>query len=91
MALKGKATQSYLHANGFAYNAIDGNRDATYGHGSCTHTVSHLNPWWRVDLLQKTKIFSVIITSSVEAPSTLNGAEIRIGDSLENNGINNPR
>ena len=92
VALRGKATQSDLYGNGFAYNAIDGNRDGMYRHGSCTHTEAHLNPWWRVDLLQKYKVFSVIITNRKDAlPSRLNGAEIRIGNSLNNNGINNPR
>ncbi|XP_062395744.1 uncharacterized protein LOC134083436 [Sardina pilchardus] len=91
VALKGKATQSDLYGNGFAYNAIDGNRDGVYDHGSCTHTKAHLNPWWRVDLLQNHKVFSVVITNMVDAPSRLNGAEIRIGNSLEQNGINNPR
>ncbi|KAL2079106.1 hypothetical protein ACEWY4_024850 [Coilia grayii] len=92
VALRGKATQSDLFGNAFAYNAIDGNRDAIFGHGSCTHTNANLNSWWRVDLLQKYKVFSVIITNRVDAvPHRLNGAEIRIGNSLENNGINNPR
>ncbi|KAL2084799.1 hypothetical protein ACEWY4_020317 [Coilia grayii] len=92
VALRGKATQSDLHGQGFAYNAIDGNRDGIYSHGSCTHTKAHLNPWWRVDLLQKHKVFSVIITNTVDSVSSrLNGAEIRIGNSLDNNGINNPR
>ncbi|XP_031431785.1 fucolectin-like [Clupea harengus] len=92
VALRGKATQSDLHGYGFAYNAIDGNRDGIYGHGSCTHTKAHFNPWWRVDLLQKYKVFSVRITNTVDSvPSRLNGAEIRIGNSLDNNGINNPR
>ncbi|XP_041920157.1 fucolectin-1-like [Alosa sapidissima] len=91
VALKGKATQSDLSENGFANNAIDGNHDANASHGSCTQTQSNLNPWWRVDLLQNYKVFSVIITNRILFPSRLNGAEIRIGNSLEQNGVNNPR
>ncbi|KAG5271455.1 hypothetical protein AALO_G00180000 [Alosa alosa] len=92
VALKGKATQSDLYGYGFAKNAIDGNRrDNNYGQGPCTHTQYNLNPWWRVDLLQKYEVFSVIITSRNAYSSRLNGAEIRIGNSLEQNGINNPR
>ncbi|XP_063045207.1 fucolectin-4-like [Engraulis encrasicolus] len=92
VALRGKATQSHLHLLGFAYNAIDGNRDGIWGHGSCSCTEAHLNPWWRVDLLQTHKVFSVIITNRLDGYTTrLNGAEIRIGNSLDNNGINNPR
>ncbi|XP_076136639.1 uncharacterized protein LOC143119200 isoform X1 [Alosa pseudoharengus] len=91
VALRGKATQADIFGNGFAYNAIDGNRDSIYVHGSCSSTEAHLNPWWRVDLLQNHKVFSVIITNRVAVPSRLNGAEIRIGNSLKQNGINNPR
>ncbi|XP_062395743.1 uncharacterized protein LOC134083435 [Sardina pilchardus] len=91
VALKGKATQSELYGNGFAYNAIDGNRDSNYFHGSCSCTERHLNPWWRVDLLQNHKVFSVVITNRATVPTRLDGAEIRIGNSLEQNGINNPR
>ncbi|KAG5267201.1 hypothetical protein AALO_G00219120 [Alosa alosa] len=86
VALKGKATQSDLYGKGFANNAIDGNRDGLYHHGSCTHTEAHLNPWWRVDLLQ-----SHLNPNTVDVPSRLNGAEIRIGNSLEQNSISNPR
>lgn len=92
VALKGKATQSNLYGNGFASNAIDGNKDGVYGHGSCTHTVNDLNPWWRLDLLKRHKVSSVVITNTIDSvPVRLNGAEIRIGNSLDNNGNNNPR
>ncbi|XP_048093128.1 fucolectin-4-like, partial [Alosa alosa] len=91
VALKGKATLSDLYGHGIAYNAIDGNRDGIYDHGSCAHTKVHLSPWWRVDLLQKYKVFSVIITTEVRVPERLDGAEIRIGNSLVDNGVNNPR
>ncbi|XP_062399921.1 fucolectin-like [Sardina pilchardus] len=91
VALKGKATLSNLYGHGIAYNAIDGNRDGIYDHGSCAHTKVHLSPWWRVDLLQKYKVFSVIITTEVSVPERLDGAEIRIGNSLIDNGVNNPR
>uniref|UniRef100_A0A8C1M491 Si:ch211-215k15.4 n=1 Tax=Cyprinus carpio TaxID=7962 RepID=A0A8C1M491_CYPCA len=92
VALKGKATQISLYGNGFASSAIDGNKDAVYSHGSCTHTLNDLNPWWRLDLLKKHKVFLVVITNRVDAvPERLNGAEIRIGNSLDNDGNNNPR
>uniref|UniRef100_A0A9J8B8P0 Si:ch211-215k15.4 n=1 Tax=Cyprinus carpio carpio TaxID=630221 RepID=A0A9J8B8P0_CYPCA len=92
VALKGRATQISLYGNGFASNAVDGNKDGVYGHGSCTHTNKALNPWWRLDLLKRHKVFSVVITNTVDSvPQRLNGAEIRIGNSLDNNGNNNPR
>lgn len=92
VAIRGKATQSSLYGSGFAFNAIDGNRNGVYGDGSCTHTQAKINPWWRVDLLKTYKVFSVTVTNTLDSiPSRLNGAEIRIGNSLESNGINNPR
>ncbi|XP_044065516.1 fucolectin-4 [Siniperca chuatsi] len=91
LALQGKASQSSLHSTGIAYNAIDGNRASDWGEGSCTHTSNNLNPWWRVDLGKTHKVFSVNITNYRNYPLRINGAEIRIGDSLENNGNNNPR
>uniref|UniRef100_A0A8C7FWB4 F5/8 type C domain-containing protein n=2 Tax=Oncorhynchus kisutch TaxID=8019 RepID=A0A8C7FWB4_ONCKI len=92
VALYGKATQSSLNEFGIPGNAIDGNRNAIWIGGSCTHTLQDINAWWRVDLLKTYKVFSIIITNTVDGvPSRLNGAEIRIGDSLKDNGINNPR
>ncbi|XP_034001615.1 pentraxin fusion protein-like [Trematomus bernacchii] len=93
LALQGKATQSSArNFDGTAYNAIDGNRLSAWGQGSCTHTKADFNPWWRLDLGKTHKIFSVKITNNLDrTPTRLNGAEIRIGDSLENNGNNNPR
>ncbi|XP_046886069.1 uncharacterized protein LOC124474171 isoform X2 [Hypomesus transpacificus] len=92
VAIAGKATQSSVHGSGFANNAIDGNRNGVYEDGSCTHTKATINPWWRVDLLKTYRVFSVTVTNTVNSvPERLNGAEIRIGHSLDGNGINNPR
>ncbi|XP_041649962.1 fucolectin-1-like [Cheilinus undulatus] len=91
LALQGQAAQSSLHSTGFAYHAIDGNRASHWSQASCTHTVSEYNPWWRLDLGKTHKVFSVNITNYRNAPLWINGAEIRIGESLDNNGNNNPR
>ncbi|NP_001297821.1 fucolectin isoform X1 [Esox lucius] len=94
VALAGKATQSnqYEHIFAHASNAIDGNRNPNYYDGSCSHTRQQTNSWWRVDLLQSHHINSVVITNRGDCCETrIYGAEIRIGDSLDNNGINNPR
>ncbi|XP_061084764.1 fucolectin-5-like [Conger conger] len=95
VAIRGKATQSalfpgewaaYCHAS----NAIDGNRDSVQRHGSCTHTTNVPNPWWRVDLLQSYTITSVTLTNRADCCSDrITGAQIRIGDSLADNGISN--
>ncbi|XP_073702911.1 uncharacterized protein [Garra rufa] len=92
VALQGKATQISLYGNYYASNANDGNKDSVFIHGSCTHTEIALSPWWRLDLLKRHKVFSVVITNTVDnVPLRLNGAEIRIGNSLDNNGNNNTR
>ncbi|KAI4903210.1 hypothetical protein NFI96_030955, partial [Prochilodus magdalenae] len=92
VALGGRAAQSSLYDRGFPANAIDGNRDAAYVHGSCTRTVKELSPWWRLDLLNRHKVFNITVTPSLGAHSVQpKGAEIRIGDSLENHGNRNPR
>ncbi|XP_055020154.1 fucolectin-like isoform X2 [Boleophthalmus pectinirostris] len=89
LALQGKATQSSLYKNYVAYNAIDGNRNTEWS--TCSHTDNNLNPWLRLDLRKTHRIFTVNVTNVIEASTRLDGAEIRIGDSLENNGNNNSR
>uniref|UniRef100_A0A3B4CR54 Fucolectin tachylectin-4 pentraxin-1 domain-containing protein n=1 Tax=Pygocentrus nattereri TaxID=42514 RepID=A0A3B4CR54_PYGNA len=91
VTLKGTASQSSLYDRGFPSNAIDGNQDGVYSHGSCSHTEKNLNAWWRLDLLKQHKVFTIRVTNRQELGHRLNGAEIRIGDSLDNNGNNNPR
>ncbi|KAI1885642.1 hypothetical protein AGOR_G00205930 [Albula goreensis] len=91
VALRGKATQSSVHGTGFALNAIDGNRKGHYLSGSCTHTNAQADPWWRVDLLRRYKVTSVTVTNREDCcAERINGAEIRIGNSLKNNGNSNP-
>ncbi|CAB1345496.1 unnamed protein product [Coregonus sp. 'balchen'] len=90
--LKGVATQSSLYEDGNAHNAIDGNRESNYKQGSCTHTTQETNPWWRVDVLDVYRVTAVTITNRGDCcPERLDGEKIHIGNSLENNGINNPR
>jgi hypothetical protein len=89
VALRGVAAQSSQFSDRNAHYAIDGNSNTNYG--SCTHTAQDTNPWWRVDLLDVYKVTAVTITNRDDVPERLDGAEIRIGNSLENNGINNPR
>ncbi|XP_042561084.1 fucolectin-like [Clupea harengus] len=97
VALYGKATQSDLitrpwAGEGHAQNAIDGNRDPDYHHGSCAHTEEQTHPWWRVDLLRQYTITSVAITNRGDCcAGHINGAEIRIGNSLLDNGNRNLR
>ncbi|KAM3931075.1 fucolectin-like [Leptodactylus fuscus] len=92
-ALRGRATHSTnLGGLSAAINAIDGNVDPNYKHGSCFCSQSEHSPWWRVDLLETYRISHVTITNRGDCcESFINGAEILIGDSLTNHGNNNPR
>ncbi|XP_041842996.1 uncharacterized protein si:ch211-215k15.4 [Melanotaenia boesemani] len=92
VALFGKATQSYRANNLYAdaYNAIDGNHESNYYGGSCTHTVTQTDPWWRVDLLESYIITSIKITNRKDCcPERINGAEIHVGNSLQESGTEN--
>ncbi|KAJ8354159.1 hypothetical protein SKAU_G00217260 [Synaphobranchus kaupii] len=92
IATGGKATQSTQWDRfGDANNAIDRKRQGVYLRRSCSHTKAETNPWWRVDLQQSHNITSVAITNREDCCSDrINGAEIHIGNSLENNGNDNP-
>ncbi|XP_026117584.1 fucolectin-5-like, partial [Carassius auratus] len=61
-------------------------------HTYCSHTAYQLKPWWRLDLLDIYYIYNVTITNRGDGwLHETAGVEIRIGNSLENNGNNNPR
>uniref|UniRef100_UPI003AACDDDB fucolectin-4-like n=1 Tax=Centroberyx gerrardi TaxID=166262 RepID=UPI003AACDDDB len=97
VAWHGRATQSDLINNqwapyGDASNAIDGNREPNFEAGSCSCTDQQTDPWWRVDLLDTYVVTSITITNRGDCcEERINRAEIRIGNSLENNGNTNPR
>ncbi|XP_053182675.1 uncharacterized protein LOC128366051 [Scomber japonicus] len=92
LAHQGKASQSSLYSyHSDAYHAIDGNRASNWEEGKCACTKNEFSPWWRLDLGKTHKVFSVKITNRDAVPERLDGAEIRIGNSLSNNGNNNPR
>ncbi|XP_068136079.1 fucolectin-like [Hyperolius riggenbachi] len=93
VALRGRGTQSTnFESLSSATNAIDGNLDPDYSHGSCFSSKSQLSPWWRVDLLETYKISHIMVTNRGDCCADyINGAEILVGDSLANNGNNNPR
>lgn len=92
VALRGEATQiDTWDENGAASNAINGNRDSVYSHKSCSHTRTTTDPWWKLDLRRVYVINSISITNRRDCcPQRLDGAEIRIGHSLDNEGNNNP-
>lgn len=86
LATGGAATQSSTYTDESADKAIDGDPDTT-----CTETVIGSNPWWRLDLGDVYHVNRVVITNTfICCSSEINGAEIHIGNSLENDGNNNP-
>ncbi|XP_059356947.1 pentraxin fusion protein-like [Carassius carassius] len=92
LALKGTAVQVSTYHSFGAANAIDGIRYAPGEASSCSVTSHQLNPWWRLDLLDSYYIYKVTITNRGDGwPEQTTGVEIRIGNSLVNNGNNNPR
>uniref|UniRef100_A0A3P9CZ73 Fucolectin tachylectin-4 pentraxin-1 domain-containing protein n=1 Tax=Maylandia zebra TaxID=106582 RepID=A0A3P9CZ73_9CICH len=93
VALKGEATQSSTLSFATASKAIDGRRNSFYSNGFCSHTAEdETNPWWRVDLQRSFTITAVKVTNRGDCcAERLDGAEIRIGNSLDNNGNSNPR
>nr|XP_055073972.1 uncharacterized protein LOC129453662 [Misgurnus anguillicaudatus] len=86
-ARQGQATQSSIYAPWVAQTAIDGkNFDST-----CSITGVQMSPWWSVDLLDSYAVSTVSITNRGDCcPDQTNDAEIRVGNSPENNGNDNP-
>uniref|UniRef100_A0A803K4Y1 Fucolectin uncharacterized LOC100491211 n=2 Tax=Xenopus tropicalis TaxID=8364 RepID=A0A803K4Y1_XENTR len=87
LARSGKAQQSSV--NGYqhgAEKAIDGIKGTNMGKNPCTHTQEDYQPWWRLDLQKRYKVETVVIVNRMDGSSSrLMGAEIRIGDSVDNN------
>ena len=80
----GKQTwQSSTHADYTTSDkAVDGNRKNNMTkHKSCACTKKDRPSWWKVDLVQPSRVVSVKITNRLSAPSRLGGFTIRVGDS----------
>uniref|UniRef100_A0A672KCP6 Fucolectin tachylectin-4 pentraxin-1 domain-containing protein n=1 Tax=Sinocyclocheilus grahami TaxID=75366 RepID=A0A672KCP6_SINGR len=84
-------TQSSTIGTWLGQQAIDFNPGFIQPSSSCSSTDNQTNPWWRVDLSSVYRVNRVVITNRLDCcPEQIDGAEIRIGNSLENNGNNNP-
>ncbi|XP_073692868.1 uncharacterized protein [Garra rufa] len=91
LASDGTVTQSSTSEDWIAEKAIDGNRGLQRLGTGCSSTLTETNPWWRLDLTHTYSIIQVVVTNRNDCcVEQINGAEIRIGNSLENNGNNNP-
>ncbi|KAI2663096.1 Fucolectin-1 [Labeo rohita] len=90
-AVGGAVLQSSTSGDWFAEKAIDGNRGFQLLYTGCSSTNNETNPWWRLDLRDVYGVSEVVVTNRNDCcADRINGAEIRIGNSLENNGNNNP-
>ncbi|XP_058623263.1 fucolectin-like [Onychostoma macrolepis] len=89
LAVAGAAIQSSTSADWFAEKAIDRGLQQLYT--GCSSTLNETDPWWRLDLQDVYRVSKVVVTNRKDCcAEQINGAEIRIGNSLEKNGINNP-
>lgn len=69
LALEKPAAQSSFLIGAEAANAVDGNTDGHFSHGSVTHTELQNSPWWQVDLGSSTRIRSIVIWNRTDAVS----------------------
>ncbi|XP_078542246.1 fucolectin-1-like [Lissotriton helveticus] len=87
LALKGRASQSsqYQHG-GLPFYPLTDKPSGFYIDNTCSHTDADMNPWWKVDLGQSQPIGSVVVMNRADCcPERLNGAEVRVGDNVNNN------
>nr|XP_014354456.1 PREDICTED: fucolectin-like [Latimeria chalumnae] len=88
VALWGRATQSSRYSRkGEANHAIDGKKSTNYFSGACSSTKKVFGPWWRLELEKSFNISAIAITNRGDCcPERLQGAVIRVGNSLYING-----
>uniref|UniRef100_A0A8C2BXZ6 Fucolectin tachylectin-4 pentraxin-1 domain-containing protein n=1 Tax=Cyprinus carpio TaxID=7962 RepID=A0A8C2BXZ6_CYPCA len=70
------ASQSTMYGNFSSQRAVDGDR------GTCSHTSTGTNQWWRLELWQEFQVDTIAITNA-DSPNYhwINGAVIRVGTS----------
>ncbi|XP_077083246.1 fucolectin-1-like [Siphateles boraxobius] len=91
LALRRNVTQSSTYGIWFAEKAVDGNPGPVKSWNACSSTTNETNPWWRLDLSDTYRVSRVVVANRNDCcAERINRAEIRIGNSLENNGNNNP-
>ncbi|XP_061463149.1 fucolectin-like [Rhineura floridana] len=89
------ACQSSIYPHviiGAASKAVDGNCGGDwFKDGTCTHTQQDTEPWWYVDLGDQYAISAVIVKNRGDGSGKrLEGAQIRVGDSVADHGKSNP-
>ena len=70
--------------------ANNGDKDGDAYNKKCAITKHHENPWWRVDLGGRARVFRAKVLSGTHWKETvINPFEIHVGDDSRNGGINN--
>ncbi|CAL8287755.1 unnamed protein product [Gadus morhua 'NCC'] len=92
VALSGTAIQSSTYPNeGQADYAIDGDSGPQWNHYSCTSTNYQVERWWRLELPSVYRVSEIEVTNRFDRRHYFSDVEILIGNSLANNGNDNPR
>uniref|UniRef100_F6U3M8 II-FBPL precursor n=1 Tax=Xenopus tropicalis TaxID=8364 RepID=F6U3M8_XENTR len=69
-----------------AATAVDGNKNSNMMLGSCSHTNSDNPAWWQLDLKKRYQVEKVVIVNRGDCcGERLRGAEVRVGNSADNN------
>lgn len=92
LALRGTATQSSTYNAQSADRAIDGVKDFFRSLSSCAVTRLEDNPWWRLDLQASYRVNIIVVTYREDCClDRWRGVEIHFGNSLQDDGNDNPR
>ncbi|XP_074716759.1 uncharacterized protein LOC141939920 [Strix uralensis] len=91
-ALGRPTSQSSVFPNtSIAANAVDGNRDGVWHHGSCARTLMEREPWWSVDLGGRRAVAAVVVKNRQDCCwHRLRGAQVHVGDAPAERGRDNP-
>ncbi|KAM5158379.1 fucolectin-like [Mantella aurantiaca] len=69
-----------------ADKAIDGVNEQNWYKGFCTHNNADMGAWWSLDLKQRYKVKTVVVSGRSDCCfERMIGLELRIGDSPDNN------
>ncbi|XP_058637691.1 uncharacterized protein LOC131543905 [Onychostoma macrolepis] len=92
LAQKGTATQSSTrYSLQSAERAIDGGKDSSISSSSCATTNWESHPWWRLDLqVSVYQVNIVVVYRDDSFPGKMKNIQVKFGNSLQNNGNNNP-
>ena len=84
LALNQPASQASVYDGKGASLAVDGNKNTDFSQGSCIHTNTQKDPWWRVDLGASHPVAEVFIVNRLCTSCTndMDAFEIRIGKAI---------